>query len=517
MKLSTHAEYEIIVKTSSGIRRIPAHDGQTLLEALRLAGLPVSAPCGGKGSCGKCRVRCEGEEVLACRTPARAGCTVELQELAGGAIAGVSDAFLPTLETDRAASVRRLPASLGAAVDLGTTTVVAELLNLEDGSSLGTASAWNAQAAFGADVITRCQYCMEHPDGLEQLKQVIRQQIHGLIRSLGAEPENLQTLFIAGNTVMQHLYAGISPAGIAVAPFCPAAFFTGDEPVEPGIRYAPCVAGYIGGDITAGLLASGLLLSKKKALFLDIGTNGEMALRMDDGFLGCAVASGPAFEGAGIACGMPGIAGAVSHVRWTGEKPEFDVIGDVSPQGLCGSGLIDLLAVLLEKGIISGSGMLYGPDEAPDGFEDWLGEDDTGRAVFYLTADHKVFLTSADVRKLQLAKAAVAAGIAVLLKEADLKAEDLDALYLAGGFGTYMDIRSAVAIGMVPACLTDRTVFLQNSSLAGARIALTRPEAARELDEIRRSFRYLELSGNADFNREFPEQMFFYGEDEEEW
>ncbi|MBO5544152.1 MAG: DUF4445 domain-containing protein, partial [Oscillospiraceae bacterium] len=329
--------------------------------------------------------------------------------------------------------------------------------------------------------------------------------------------DNLQTLFIAGNTVMQHLYAGISPAGIAVAPFRPAVFFTGDEPTEPGIRYAPCVAGYIGGDITAGLLASGLHHSRQTALFLDIGTNGEMALRLEDGFLGCAVASGPAFEGAGIACGMPGIAGAVSHVRWTGKKPEFDVIGDAPPQGLCGSGLIDLLAVLLEKGIVSGSGMLYGPDEAPDGYEDWLGEDETGHAVFYLTGDHKVFLTAADVRKLQLAKAAVSAGIAVLLKEADRKAEDLDALFLAGGFGTYMDIRSAAAIGMVPACLVERTVFLRNSSLAGARMALTLPEADRELNEIRRSFRYLELSGNVDFNREFPEQMFFYGEDVEEW
>ena len=316
---------------------------------------------------------------------------------------------------------------------------------------------------------------------------------------------------------MQHLYAGISPVGIAVAPFRPAVFFTGDEPRERGVRYAPCVAGYIGGDITAGLLASGLRRSGKRALFLDIGTNGEMALCKENRFLGCAVASGPAFEGVGIACGMPGITGAVSHVRWDGEKPEYDVVGNAAPRGLCGSGLIDLLARLLEKRLISGSGRLCAPDEAPEGYENYLGEDEKGNGIFYLTEDHSVYLTAGDVRKLQLAKAAVAAGIAVLLKEARITAEDLDALYLAGGFGTYMDIQSAAAIGMFPACLTERAVLLGNSSLTGAEMALLRPEAEKELEEIRRSFRYLELSGNADFNREYPEQMFFYEEDDDEW
>ena len=302
-----------------------------------------------------------------------------------------------------------------------------------------------------------------------------------------------------------------------MAPFQPTVFFTGDEPREKGIRYAPCVAGYIGGDITAGLLASGLLRSGKKALFLDIGTNGEMALCGEDGFLGCAVASGPAFEGVGIACGMPGISGAVSHVRWDREKPEFDVIDHAPPRGICGSGLIDLLARLIEKRLISGSGRLCGPDEAPEGYEEYLGEDEKGNGIFYLTDDRSVYLTVSDVRKLQLAKAAVAAGIAVLLKEAEIKAEDLDALYLAGGFGTYMDIRSAAVIGMFPACLTERAVLLGNSSLSGVRMALLQPETGKELEEIRKSFRYLELSGNADFNREYPEQMFFYEEDDDEW
>ena len=510
-------EHEITIKTTSGTRTLPVREGDTLLDALRAAGGAVSAPCGGNGSCGQCRVHCNGKPVLACQTPAVPGCTVEIHELSGGAIAGAKDAAGPVSGAEDSKPAPKLSAALAAAVDLGTTTVVVELLNPEDGSSLGTASAWNAQASFGADVITRCQYCMEHPDGLQELKRVIRDQIRELIRSLGIEQTDLKTVFIAGNTVMQHLYAGISPAGIAVAPFQPTVFFTGDEPREKGIRYAPCVAGYIGGDITAGLLASGLLRSGKKALFLDIGTNGEMALCGEDGFLGCAVASGPAFEGVGIACGMPGISGAVSHVRWDREKPEFDVIDHAPPRGICGSGLIDLLARLIEKRLISGSGRLCGPDEAPEGYEEYLGEDEKGDGIFELTDERSVFLTAADVRKLQLAKAAVAAGIAVLLKEAKINAEDLDAIYLAGGFGTYMDIRSAAVIGMFPACLTERAVLLGNSSLSGARMALLQPETGKELEEIRKSFRYLELSGNADFNREYPEQMFFYEEDDDEW
>ena len=283
------------------------------------------------------------------------------------------------------------------------------------------------------------------------------------------------------------------------------------------LRYAPCVAGYVGGDITAGLLASGLYERQERSLFLDIGTNGEMALGGAEGFLCCAVASGPAFEGAGISCGMAGTDGAVSHVRWNGREPELEVIGGGEPRGLCGSGLIDLLALLTEKRMISAYGLLLGPEEAPEGYERWLGEDDNGNGIFYLTADRRVYLTAGDVRQLQLAKAAVAAGIAVLLRKAGLRPSQLDRLYLAGGFGTYMDVSSAAAIGMLPQELTERTVLLGNASLAGARLALLNPEAREQLLEIQRSCRYLELSGDADFNREFPEQMLFDEEDEDEW
>ena len=490
---------------------IDPQQGETLLELLRRAGVSFTAPCGGAGTCGRCRVHLAdsaGEgEVLACQTQAPANGVLTVPEHRGGAILGESTAM---------SSVTPGRQGLGVAVDLGTTTVVLELLDLSNGHSLGITSVWNALAPYGADVISRCQYCMEYPEGLAELQTRLRGQLHDMLRELGVSAEEVQETVIAGNTVMQHLHAGLSPAGIAVAPFRPVTLFSEESP-ENGLFYAPCVAGYVGGDITAGLLASGLHRREERSLFLDIGTNGEMALGGKDGFLCCAVASGPAFEGVGIRCGMAGTSGAVSHVRWTESGPEFTVIGGGEPIGICGSGLIDLLALLCEKRVISASGLLLGPEEGPEGFEAWLGEDENGNGIFYLTEDLSLFLTAKDVRQLQLAKAAVAAGIRVLLKEAGMCLEDVEHLYLAGGFGTYMDVQSAAVIGMLPQALVDKTVLLQNSSLAGARMALLNVECRAKLHEIRQACRYLELSGNAEFNREYPEQMYFYEEDEDEW
>ena len=501
----------IQILTGEQSLNIERQPGETLLELLRRAALPFTAPCGGAGTCGRCRVHLAdsaGErEVLACQTPAPRSGVLTVPQHRGGAILGES-AVISSITPGRQ--------GLGAAVDLGTTTVVLELLDLSNGHSLGMASAWNALAPYGADVISRCQYCMEHPDGLAELQTRLLRQLHDMLKELGVRAEDLRETVIAGNTVMQHLHAGLSPAGIAVAPFRPTTLFTEKSP-EDGLFYAPCVAGYVGGDITAGLLASGLPEREERSLFLDIGTNGEMALGGKEGFLCCAVASGPAFEGVGIRCGMAGTTGAVSHVRWTDSGPELTVIGGGEPIGICGSGLIDLLALLCEKRVISASGLLLGPEEAPEGFEAWLGEDDNGNGVFYLTEDQRLFLTAKDVRQLQLAKAAVAAGIRVLMKETGMRLEDVEHLYLAGGFGTYMDVQSAAAIGMLPQALVEKTVLLQNSSLAGARMALLNTECRAKLNTIRQACRYLELSGNAEFNREYPEQMYFYEEDEDEW
>lgn len=508
----------INIKTDLRELRCEAEAGEVLLDVLRRAGAVPPAPCGGNGTCGRCTVRLNGSVLRACQARVSEDCTVEFSEQSGGAIlTGSSAVGSPAVSAVQAETLSGR--KLCAAVDLGTTTVVMELLDADSGAVLGTASGWNAQAPYGADVITRCQYCMEHGDGVKKLQALIREQTAAMLKELGASHSQVQELFVAGNTVMQHLYAGLSPAGIATAPFRPLTLFEDGRENGERIAYAPCVAGYLGGDITAGVLACGLHRRREHSLFLDIGTNGEMLLGGTDGFLGCSVASGPAFEGVGISCGMAGINGAVSHITWPdgAASPLPETIGGAPPRGICGSGLIDLLAALTEKRMISGSGLLYGPDEAPAEYRHLLEEDENGNGIFLLTEDRKVFLTAADVRKLQLAKAAVAAGIEVLLEEAGLRAEDLDRLYLAGGFGTYMNVRSAAAIGMLPACLVQKAVSLGNSSLAGARLAALSEAARRELNTIPSRIRYLELSGNRAFNRIYPEQMLFYEEDDDEW
>lgn len=500
----------VLVRQSGKEQIFFARENDNLMDLLRRNGVGVTAPCGGNGTCGKCRVTLRTDDgeasVLACRTPVTGDCTVLLEKAEGGVIC--TDGAAADLTADVGRS------GLGAAVDLGTTTVAVKLFDLENGTELGGKSAWNTQASYGGDVITRCQFCMERTDGLEVLGKLIRRQISDMIetlcREVGRELKDVSEVYLAGNTVMQHIACGLSPAGIAVAPFRPESLFDGGEHTHRNgmtLRYAPCVAGYVGGDITAGLLASGLYQKQGMSLFLDVGTNGEMALGGTDGFLSCAVASGPAFEGAGISCGMASTAGAISHVRWSGAGPELEVIGGGAPKGICGSGLLDLLAMLLKLGIVDESGYLLPPEEAPEGFEAWLDEDEDGNGCFWLTED--VCFTAADVRQLQLAKAAVAAGISVLMQEAHLTFDDIDTLVLAGGFGSHMSAESAVTIGMLPEALMGRIVCVGNSSLTGASMALLNGARCEELLEIQKQCRYLELSGNSAFNELFPEHMTF--------
>ena len=440
----------VLVEYGGAARALEARPGESLLELLRRSGFPVTAACGGNGTCGKCKVRLgDGREVLACRTPAEE-CRVIIEEN-GGVICTESAATVCSVEARE---------GLGAAVDIGTTTVAVKLFDLRNGRELGVKSAWNVQTPYGADVITRCQTIMEHEDGLKRLSGLIREQVFGMAEEL-SRGEKIDEFFIAGNTVMEHIFMGLSPVSIAAAPFKPLSLFDGG-----------------------------------------------------DGFLCCAVASGPAFEGAGISCGMASADGAISRVRWGQGGPDFQVIGGGEAKGICGSGLLDLLAMLLKLEIVDETGRLLPPDEAPAGFERWLSADENGNGIFHLT--DLVCLSAADVRQLQLAKAAVAAGIAVLTETAGISPEKVDRIYLAGGFGVHLDPYSAAAIGMLPDCLKDKTVSIGNSALAGAAQALLDGKKREQLLKIKEKCQYLELSGNQAFNRLYPEHMMF-GEEDEAW
>ena len=351
------------------------------------------------------------------------------------------------------------------------------------------------------------------PVGLPELSRRIREQIWALVSDAlarsGRTPGTLREITLAGNTVMQHLFAGYSVRGIAAAPFRPETLFAapGDETLHGvPVHFAPCVAGYVGGDITAGLLAAGLAELPGENLFLDIGTNGEMALGGRGGFVCCAVASGPAFEGAGITCGMPGVDGAISRVRYD-RGFLYDVIGGGEPKGLCGSGLLDLTAVLLRLGVIAPGGRLLPPEDAPMPLRRYLTRDDDGNGRFHLTPE--VSLTAADVRNLQLAKAAVAAGIRVLLQQRGIAPEQVDGVYLAGGFGSYLDPESAMAIGMLPRACAGKLHTLGNTALAGAAALTLDPAQWQRIGNISRACDYLELSGRADFAAAFTDDLSF--------
>ena len=495
------------------LHTLTAEGGESILSALRRAGLSApDAPCGGNGTCGKCLVTVAGlGQVLACRTAVTDGMAVTLPRPNCGAVVACEG-------TDAAFPLTPRP-GLGLAADIGTTTVVAHLYDLTTGQRLGTRSGMNRQRPYGADVISRMGYTMGRPDRLAQLTCAIRGQLSDYLTDLcadaGRSVHEITAVTIAANTVMQHLYAGLDPASIAVAPFTPASLF-GDErsgadvglPDGSTVYLTPAVAGYVGGDITAGLVACGAYRARQPVLFLDIGTNGEMALgSAGDGFACCATAAGPAFEGAAITQGMAACDGAVSAVEWDGSRLTLTVLGGGTAVGICGSGLVDALAVMLDMGAVDETGRLLPPDEAPDAAVPYLTEDEEGRVSFRLT--DTVAITEADVRRLQLAKAAIAAGIRTLLDEAGLGEDDVSKLYLAGGFGNYIRKESAAAIGLLPASMTGRIVPVGNAAGQGAAALLLSRTARQALDGLTERCRYLELSGHQKFNQFYIDCMMF--------
>jgi len=469
-------------------------DGENLLELLRKNGFSVSAPCGGQGLCGKCRVtlcvRGEAKTVSACKTVLREDCEVILPS---------ESLDIPWNEAEKIISTEGNAHGFGVAVDLGTTTVAVSLYDINSGELIGNVSRWNCQKSYGADVISRVGFCIENGDGLIRLCTDIREQIGDMINTLCKEnklsQKEIRLGFIAGNTVMEHIVSMVSPDSIAKAPYLPKSLFVdGEQTVISGIPFflSPCIAGYVGGDITAGILASGIFEAEKTSLFIDVGTNGEIVLGNKEGLVSCAVASGPAFEGAGISCGMRAAEGAIYRAELTEEGLEYSVIGEGEARGICGSGLLDLTACLLDMGYIDESGIL---------------ETDEGEDTLYLTEN--VYITQRDVRQLQLAKAAVLAGIARLTETEGKTYGDIDRLYLSGGFGTGMRTQSAVRIGMLPKELADKAIPLGNTSIKGAAMALLNPQMRDKLRKISKKCRYIELSSDSKFNDRFVDAMSF--------
>ena len=401
----------------------------------------------------------------------------------------------------------------GAAIDIGTTTVVAYLINLQTGAVAATKSGLNAQKQFGDDVITRINYCVEKNDGLLTLQKAICEQINYLLNGLKKEAgiQTIDSVHIAGNTTMLHLLMGNSPENISKAPFIPA--FTQkltlfSTPVNNGglVELLPSVSGYIGADIVAGIAACGLMEQYGVQLLIDIGTNGEIALWDGEKLTCCSTAAGPAFEGAQIACGTGGISGAISSVCMEGEEIELKTIHDAPAIGICGSGLVDAVAVFLEHGIIDETGRMLEKDELP-AFLQRYSTEVNGEPTFLLT--DKVYVTQKDIRQLQLAKAAIMAGVLTLLDACGKTPEDISTLYLCGGFGSFLNKDSAVSIGLLPDIAMDKIIPAGNTSGSGTVLSLLSREQFKKMESIRQQAEYIELSANLKFQGFYMECMYF--------
>lgn len=508
----------VVHRPGHGDRSFTFPPGPSLLQVLRGEGMPgLETPCGGEGTCGKCvlRVRQDGEAryALACRVPAAEAREVWLESPPEMEIQ--ADFRPPSW-----AAVPELAVATGhrVVIDVGTTTVVALLLD-PAGAVVARVSDRNKQSGYGADVISRITRSVEL--GVTVLAEVVRDQIRELteflLDSAGVEAASLVGYAIAGNTVMEHFVAGLSPESIGAAPFEPLSRF-GDERCavdlglpgapEVGVYLLPAVAGYVGGDITAGMLACGMAAEGKVVCLLDLGTNGEIALRGPGGLVACATAAGPAFEGAQIDCGMPALAGAINRVTVAaGQLRIGTVLGGV-PIGICGSGLIDALACAVTLGLVDDTGRLRSRSEVREPLTKYLAPEGSA-ARLWLTDDGSVYLSQRDIRQLQLAKGAIAAGLDVLLADCGLQADDVDSVLFAGGFGTRVRPRSLAAIGMIPEQWASRTIAVGNASLAGAQAAATWRDGRAEAAAIAQDCRYLELSCDARFTEAFMDRISF--------
>ncbi len=505
---------------------LKAREGELLLAVLQRNGILVQASCGGKGSCKKCRVVLDNNEtILACQYTINQNLELYIPDLHdyvildqlnpharvlrnhsgiafidNGGKRGVTFKGVLLHEKDDPDDTE----AFGVALDIGTTTMAFYLVNLMTYELIEKISVLNPQGNYGADVISRIEYGIREEEGVSVLQKEVITGINKAVRTVcrkaGLRTEQIYLMTVVGNTVMLHLLLGVNPSPIAFAPYTPVfteqKMLRGTElglQIHPAahIRILPSIAGYVGADIIAGIAATDIMDKEHYTLYIDIGTNGEIALGNRDVLYCCATAAGPAFEGARIECGVGGVQGAISEYV----EGRYETIGHKKAVGICGSGLIDIIAFMLDTGVIDFSGILDA---------DFVVEKKDATAT-----DHDIVITQKDIRELQLAKSAIYAGIQTLMGVAGVSFDAIDAVYLAGGFGNYIRSDSAVRIGLLPAELKDNIIPVGNSAGTGALLSLKSLDFEPEVDRVLARAEYVELSMRPDFNDLFMNSMFF--------
>ncbi|MCL2008632.1 MAG: ASKHA domain-containing protein [Treponema sp.] len=477
----------------------PAGNNETILINLARKGIILSAPCGGRKHCGKCKVRLVSGQVSGDipdeQSMVRACKAIPSSEIEIECIDNFT-VLSSELEVTESAALPDIVRA-GVAIDIGTTTVSAKLINLETLSTLEIISLLNDQKLYGADIMSRIAAAMEGKT--VELHKLINNQTEEILKSFKQKwnLKNIERLIVSGNTCMLHLFLNIDPAGMGAIPF--QAVFLDEKELQgeklglsaDKVIMLPAISAFIGADIAGGLAALDILSEPEPSLYIDIGTNGEMALYNKEIIFCCSAAVGPAFEGAEISCGMHAISGAISAVELAREnRLEITTIGNTSPRGICGSGLIDTIAVMLRQGIIDETGYM---EDYPEGYPLAQGVTITGR----------------DIRQFQLAKSAVFSGIKILCKNAGLALTEIKNVYIAGGFGFFINKKNAVDTGLLPKEFVDCIIILGNMSLRGAEELLASELFIEKCREITKKCTVIDLSVDPKFMDEFSENMGF--------
>ena len=482
---------------ANSCREISFSPPALLSKLLQQNGLDASHPCGGRGHCGKCTVYAAGSLSSPSAAETRIGSRLSCQTV----LLGDAEVRLPeelgAIETSGCAPAVGSPmaGSYGAAVDIGTTTIALKLYALASGTVLAEVGMMNPQRSISADVIGRIGAAME--GSLPLLQSLVTDAIQSLlVRSASLARislEEIGALVVTGNTTMLYLLTGRDPSCLSAAPFRADCLF-GQYETLLGIPvyYPACMSAFVGADITCAVLDSGMTLKQETSLLCDIGTNGEIALWTGGKLYVTSTAAGPAFEGAGISCGCSSIPGAIDRVKAEGGKLSVHTIGNRPAIGLCGSGLVDAVAAFLALGDIDETGAV---------------EKDS------LPLSDAVSLLPADIRAVQLAKGAIAAGIRTLTEMAKIPLEDIQTLYIAGGFGSHLDPASAAAIGLIPEDLESRVCVLGNAALSGAARLLLDQNRICFAEELAEKSEHITLSGNSRFNYHFMNAMLFGSEE----
>lgn len=466
--------------------------GENLMKALRGGNLAPDAPCGGCGQCGKCKVIAGGREVLACQTFVERDMTVIVPQSTPPVILqeGIDTPCAKKPEWD----------GIGLAFDIGTTSVVCFALDGATGKELARAAMGNPQTVFGADVISRIRAALRGE--LPRLTDLIRESITALIHRVCAEanirPEEIRLVSVVGNPAMQQLFLGISPENLAGVPFAPV--LTEAKTIPCGqilpvcpngqLLVVPDISGYVGADTIGCVLATGLHKAEEWTLLVDIGTNGEMVLGNRFRRIACSTAAGPALEGANIRFGMRGADGAIDHVWLEDGNVKCSVIGGAEAVGICGSGLVDAVAVALELGLLNKRGRIQREDRI-------------------LPLTDRVWLTQEDIRQVQLAKGAIHAGICLMAKALGVEMKDIQRVLLAGAFGSCLNPESACRMGLLPEQLLGKTEAVGNAAGTGAKMLARDPGLLQEADMLRRTTEFLELASLPEFPRTFAAAMRF--------